>query len=61
MGHGHFDRLSFTYYDNNKEIIQDYGAARFLNIEPKNGGHYLPENNSFSKPVSYTHLTLPTN
>lgn len=35
MGHGHFDRLSFTYYDNNKEIIQDYGAARFLNIEPK--------------------------
>lgn len=49
MGHGHFDRLSFTYYDNNKEIIQDYGAARFLNIEPKNGGHYLPENNSFSK------------
>ena len=39
MGHGHFDRLSFTYYDNNKEIIQDYGAARFLNIEPKNGGH----------------------
>ena len=49
MGHGHFDKLSFTYYDNNKEIIQDYGAARFLNIEPKNGGHYLPENNSFSK------------
>lgn len=49
MGHGHFDKLSFTYYDNNAEIIQDYGAARFLNIEPKNGGHYLPENNSFGK------------
>lgn len=49
MGHGHFDKLSFTYYDNNAEVIQDYGAVRFLNIEPKNGGHYLAENNSFGK------------
>lgn len=49
MGHGHFDKLSFAYYDNNTEIIQDYGAVRFLNIEPKNGGHYLSENNSFGK------------
>lgn len=57
MGHGHFDKLSFTYYDNNAEIIQDYGAARFLNIEPKNGGHYLPENNSFGK-QTISHNTL---
>lgn len=57
MGHGHFDKLSFTYYDNNTEIIQDYGAARFLNIEPKNGGHYLPENNSFGK-QTISHNTL---
>lgn len=57
MGHGHFDKLSFTYYDNNAEIIQDYGAVRFLNIEPKNGGHYLPENNSFGK-QTISHNTL---
>lgn len=57
MGHGHFDKLAFTYYDNNTEIIQDYGAARFLNIEPKNGGHYLPENNSFAK-QTISHNTL---
>ncbi len=49
MGHGHFDKLSFTYYDNSREILQDYGAARFLNIEPKNGGHYLKENDTFCK------------
>lgn len=49
MGHGHFDKLSVTYYDNGKEILPDYGAARFLNIEPKNGGHYLPENDTWAK------------
>lgn len=57
MGHGHYDRLSFTYYDNGNEIIQDYGAARFLNIEPKNGGHYLKENNTFAK-QTIAHNTL---
>lgn len=57
MGHGHFDKLSFTYYDNGNEIIQDYGAARFLNIEPKNGGHYLKENNTFAK-QTIAHNTL---
>jgi hypothetical protein len=49
MGHGHFDKLSITYYDNGKEILPDYGAARFLNIESKNGGHYLPENDTWAK------------
>lgn len=57
MGHGHFDKLSFTYYDNGNEVIQDYGAARFLNIEPKNGGHYLKENDSFCK-QTISHNTL---
>lgn len=57
MGHGHFDKLSFTYYDNGNEIIQDYGAARFLNIEPKNGGHYLKENDTFCK-QTISHNTL---
>lgn len=49
MGHGHFDKLSYTFYDNDNEIVKDYGAARFLNIEPKNGGHYLYENDEYAK------------
>ncbi len=57
MGHGHFDKLSISFYDNGKEILQDYGAVRFLNIEPKNGGHYLPENDTWAK-QTIAHNTL---
>ena len=57
LGHGHFDWLGLTYYDNGDEIIADYGAARFLNVEPKNGGKYLPENKSWAK-QSIAHNTL---
>tara|TARA_R110000796_G_scaffold98628_1_gene206118 strand:+ start:11089 stop:13275 length:2187 start_codon:yes stop_codon:yes gene_type:complete len=57
MGHGHFDKLSWQYYDNGNEIITDYGAARFLNIEAKEGGRYLPENESWAK-QSVAHNTL---
>lgn len=49
LGHGHFDKLHWLYFDNGREIISDYGAARFLNIEAKYGGHYLPENASWAK------------
>lgn len=49
LGHGHFDRLHFLFYDNNTEIFEDYGSARFLNIDTKSGGGYLPENNSWAK------------
>lgn len=49
MGHGHFDRLSIMMYDGGREVLQDYGAARFLNVEAKEGGRYLPENKSFAK------------
>lgn len=49
MGHGHFDRLNLLFYDNTTEIFPDYGAARFLNIDTKNGGGYLPENNTWAK------------
>ncbi len=49
LGHGHFDRLNWLYYDDGEEVVTDYGAARFLNIVQKNGGHYLPENNSWAK------------
>ena len=57
LGHGHFDKLAFIFYDNGEEIIADYGAARFLNIEAKFGGHYLPENNAFAK-QTITHNAL---
>lgn len=60
MGHGHFDKLSISFYDNGHEILQDYGAARFLNIEPKNGGHYLPENDTWAK-QTIAHNTLTVN
>ena len=49
MGHGHFDKLGLLFYDNGNEILTDYGAARFLNVEQKNGGRYLPENETWAK------------
>jgi oligo-alginate lyase len=49
LGHGHFDKLGFVYYDAGTEVIADYGSARFLNVEPKYGGRYLPENESWAK------------
>lgn len=60
MGHGHFDKLSWQLYDNGNEIVRDYGAARFLNIEAKQGGRYLPENESWAK-QSIAHNTLVVN
>lgn len=57
MGHGHFDRLHWIYYDNGREIISDYGAARFLNVPQKSGGRYLPENASWAK-QTIAHNTL---
>jgi hypothetical protein len=49
MGHGHFDKMSWQLYDRGNEIVRDYGAARFLNIEAKDGGRYLPENETWAK------------
>ncbi|MBN1302077.1 MAG: alginate lyase family protein [Melioribacteraceae bacterium] len=49
LSHGHFDKLTFCFYDQAREIIQDYGAARFLNVEQKFGGRYLEENNTYAK------------
>lgn len=57
LGHGHFDRLGIIYYDNTHEIVADYGASRFLNVEPKEGGRYLPENTSWAK-QTIAHNTL---
>ncbi|GAA4965564.1 alginate lyase family protein [Algibacter aquimarinus] len=47
--HGHYDKLSFSLYENGEEVIQDYGLARFVNIEQKGGGNYLKENKTWAK------------
>lgn len=57
LGHGHFDKLSWIFYNAGEEIVYDYGASRFLNVEAKYGGHYLPENNSYAK-QTIAHNTL---
>ena len=49
QNHGHFDKLNWIYYDAGHEIVSDYGASRFLNVEAKYGGHYLPENKTWAK------------
>jgi len=57
LSHGHYDKLGFLYYNNDVEVIRDYGAARFLNIEAKYGGRYLPENTTWAN-QSIAHNTL---
>jgi hypothetical protein len=47
-GHGHFDQLHFIFYDSGREVVPDYGFSRWINIEPKFGGRYLPENDSYA-------------
>lgn len=60
MGHGHYDKLSFAMFDKGREVLQDYGVARFVNIDQKFGGAYLKENNSWAK-QSVAHNTLVVN
>ena len=60
MGHGHFDKLSYLYYHDEKEVLQDYGSARWVNIEQKNGGGYLKENKTWAK-QTVAHNTVVIN
>jgi oligo-alginate lyase len=48
LSHGHFDKLTFSLYDKGNEIFTDYGSARFVNVEQKYGGRYLPENEAYA-------------
>lgn len=57
LSHGHFDKLALMVYDQNREVLQDYGSARFVNVDPKFGGRYLPENKSFAM-QSIAHNTV---
>lgn len=60
LSHGHYDKLTMAFYDNGKEILPDYGASRFINLEAKNSGHYTKENDTFCK-QSVAHNTLVAN
>jgi oligo-alginate lyase len=48
LGHGHFDRLNINLFHKGNEILSDYGSARFIGIEQKYGGRYLPENEAYA-------------
>lgn len=48
LSHGHYDKLNINLYDGGNEILQDYGAARFIGIEQKYGGRYLPESKNYA-------------
>jgi len=48
LSHGHFDRLNLNLYDQGNEILTDYGAVRFVGVEQKYGGRYLPENKTYA-------------
>lgn len=47
--HGHYDKLSYSLFNKGDEVIQDYGLARYVNIEQKGGGNYLKENKTWAK------------
>jgi hypothetical protein len=60
LSHGHYDKLSFSLYEKGEEVLQDYGLARFVNIEQKGGGNYLKENTTWAK-QTVAHNTIIQN
>lgn len=49
LNHGHFDGLHLSLFNRGREYLRDYGFGRWVNIEPKFGGRYIAENNSYCK------------
>ncbi|MCU5773821.1 heparinase II/III family protein [Erwiniaceae bacterium BAC15a-03b] len=49
LNHGHFDGLHLSWFNRGREVLKDYGFGRWVNVEPKFGGRYIPENNSYCK------------
>tara|TARA_R110001583_G_scaffold52393_1_gene162776 strand:+ start:19254 stop:21407 length:2154 start_codon:yes stop_codon:yes gene_type:complete len=59
MGHGHFDTLGITLFNRGHEVLREYGFARWVNVEPKFGGRYLPENPSYARQtVAHNAITI---
>lgn len=57
LSHGHFDKLNISLYDKGNEILSDYGSVRFVGVEQKYGGRYLPENDKYAAQTS-AHNTI---
>ncbi|OON39894.1 chondroitin lyase [Izhakiella australiensis] len=57
LNHGHFDGLHLSWFCRGREVLRDYGFGRWVNIEPKFGGRYIAENNSYCK-QSVAHNTV---
>ena len=49
LNHGHFDGLHLSLFSRGREFLRDYGFGRWVNVEPKFGGRYIPENNTYCK------------
>jgi hypothetical protein len=49
LNHGHFDGLHLSLFSHGREYLRDYGFGRWVNVEPKFGGRYIPENNTYCK------------
>jgi hypothetical protein len=49
LDHGHFDGLHLSWFNQDNEVLHDYGFGRWVNVEPKFGGRYIPENKSYCK------------
>ncbi|OSZ77246.1 hypothetical protein CAP36_12595 [Chitinophagaceae bacterium IBVUCB2] len=57
LSHGHYDKLNYNLYDKGNEILTDYGAVRFIGVEQKYGGRYLPETKGYAQ-QTIAHNTL---
>lgn len=57
LSHGHYDKLNIQLYHQGNEILSDYGAVRFIGVEQKYGGRYLPETKKYAA-QTIAHNTL---
>ncbi|WP_435234315.1 heparinase II/III domain-containing protein [Psychromonas sp. PT13] len=59
LDHGHYDGLHLSVFNRGQEVLHDYGFGRWVNVEPKFGGRYIPENKSYCKQtVSHNTVTV---
>ncbi|CAH0528696.1 heparinase II/III domain-containing protein [Vibrio hippocampi] len=59
LDHGHYDGLHLSVFNRGQEVLHDYGYGRWVNVEPKFGGRYIPENKSYCKQtVSHNTVTV---
>ncbi|MDG3086332.1 heparinase II/III family protein [Vibrio hannami] len=59
LDHGHYDGLHLSVFNRGHEVLHDYGFGRWVNVEPKFGGRYIPENKSYCKQtVAHNTVTI---